>query len=397
MMRRLVSRLRGEVTVRVETPFPERVINLCSARSIAFWDLAWEGPQCFTCRLSRADATSLRRWAEKLECTVTPISRRGAPFLLGRLRSRPALMVGMVGCATALLLGTFFIWEFQVEGNERVPTETILRALEKNGVGLGTFALSLDSEDLRNHVLLDVPELSWITVNVFGCRAQVQVRERTPAPEIIDRRPPSNLVARRAGLVLEVNSLGGVKCVVAGMSVEQGQLLLSGVEDTGTFGARMTAGLGEVTGRTWHTLTTTVPLTAAQKQYTEEKTGYSLIFGRRRLKFFGNSSITGAKYDKITQRFPLYVLGIPLPVTVERETWRFYDTAAVTRTAAQAEREAEQILQNRLETETAPYGTVTSTLCSSRLAGDALEVTLRAECRESIGQLVPILVAEEVR
>ena len=35
-----------------------------------------------------------------------------------------------------------------------------------------------------------------------------------------------------------------------------------------------------------------VRLTAEQKQYTEEKTGYSLIFGRRRLKFFGNSSIT---------------------------------------------------------------------------------------------------------
>lgn len=392
MMRRLVSRLRGEVTVRVESPFPERVINLCSARNIAFWDLNWESEGSFTCRLSRSDAAVLQRGAEKLECVVTPISRRGAPFFLRRLRSRPALLVGAVSCATALFLSTFFIWEFRVEGNETVPTETILRALEEYGVGIGTFGLSLESEDLRNHVLLSVPELSWITVNVSGCRAQVQVRERVAAPEIIARRPPANLVARRAGLVLNVNALGGVKCVVAGMSVDEGQLLISGVEDTGTFGARTTAGLGEVTARTWHTLTTTVPLTAAQKQYTGEKTGYSLIFGRKRVKFFSNSSITGEEYDKITKRQSLSLLGIPLPVTIEKEVWRFYDCAKETITATDAEKEGSKVLLHQLEAEVAPYGSVETTLCSSRIVGENLEVTLRAECRESIGELTPILV-----
>ena len=37
-----------------------------------------------------------------------------------------------------------------------------------------------------------------------------------------------------------------------------------------------------------------------------------------------------------------------------------------------------------------PYGTVISTLCASRQRGDALEVTLSAECRERIGESVPI-------
>ena len=36
------------------------------------------------------------------------------------------------------------------------------------------------------------------------------------------------------------------------------------------------------------------------------------------------------------------------------------------------------------------YGSVSSTLCTSRQEGDTLEVTLRAECREQIGQPVPI-------
>ena len=54
----------------------------------------------------------------------------------------------------------------------------------------------------------------------------------------------------------------------------------------------------------------------------------------------------------------------------------------------------EAVLRARLEEEVAPYGQVVSTLCSSRETGEGLEVTLRAECRESIGKLVPIYVDE---
>ena len=37
-----------------------------------------------------------------------------------------------------------------------------------------------------------------------------------------------------------------------------------------------------------------------------------------------------------------------------------------------------------------PYGTVESTLCTTRQKGDTLLVTLTAECLEQIGESVPI-------
>ena len=276
-----------------------------------------------------------------------------------------------------------------------MPEEEILRALEKHGVGIGSFGLSLDGEDIRNHVLLDIPELSWITVNVSGCKAAVQVRERVPAPKLLDEQTPTNVVARRAGLVLEMQALDGVKAVLPGTSVTKGQLLISGVEDTETFGARLMAGMGTVQARTWYSLTTAMPLSAEEKQYTgKEKTTLALVFGRQRIKFFSNSSIEGAEYDKITKRFPLSVLGVPLPVTLVMEQYRFYETVAVERTAAEAEQAAEAVLTEYLHTLTDPYGTVKSTLCSARQKGDTLFVTLAAECVEEIGESVPILTEE---
>ena len=395
MLNEAVNRLRGQVRIRAESAFPERVLNLCGARDLAFWDLEWESPTAFTCRLSRRDWHALRKAAENLDCALTVVRREGAPYFLFRFRHRQALVTGLVACLLGLFLGSFFVWDFQVEGNETVPTERILRALEKCGVGLGSFGLSLDGEDIRNHVLLDLPELSWITANVSGCRATVQVRERVEPPELLDERAAANVVARRAGLVLEVQALAGVAAVLPGTAVTEGQLLISGVEDTDTFGARVLAGMGEVRARTWYTLTTDVPLTAAEKRYTgEKKTGVSLIFGTHRVKFFANSSIEGGKYDKITNRYPLTLLDVPLPVTVVTETYRFYDTVPAEQSAAQAERAAEAVLTERLHAMVDPWGTVSSTLCASRRRGDSLTVTLAAECVEQIGESVPILTEE---
>ena len=138
-----------------------------------------------------------------------------------------------------------------------------------------------------------------------------------------------------------------------------------------------------------------MPLTAAEKRYTgEEATGFSLIFGTRRIKFFSNSSIDRGNCDKMTRRVPWTLFGIPLPVTLERETWRFYETAPAAQDPARTERAAEALLTEQLHSMVDPYGTVVSTLCASRQRGDALEVTLSAECRERIGESVPILTEQ---
>lgn len=398
MMREAVNRLRGQVHIRVESDFPERMLNLCGARGLAFWDVVWESSTSFTCRLSRQDYRILRRSEERLGCTLTVLRREGAPYFFARFRRRPVLAVAAVVCGMALVLGSFFIWEFTVEGNETVPTERILRSLEKNGVGLGAFGLTIDGEDLRNHVLLDIPELSWIAVNVSGCRAVVQVRERKEAPELLDERDPTNIVARRAGLVLELQDLNGNACVLEGTSVTEGQLLISGVEDTGTFGARLMAGIGTVRARTWYSLTAAMPLTVEEKQYTgDTKTAVSLVFGTHRIKFFSNGSIAQAEYDKIINRYPCTLLGIPLPVTLVAEEYRFYESVSTEQTAFAAEKRAEQILTEYLQELVKPYGVIRSTLCASRQKEDALVVTLTAECEEEIGEAIPILTTHEIQ
>ena len=82
MLKEVINRARGQARIRVTCPYPERVLNLCSARNLAFWDLEWEGEAQFTCRVSRQDLRTLRNSAEKLDCRIEVLRREGVPYAL---------------------------------------------------------------------------------------------------------------------------------------------------------------------------------------------------------------------------------------------------------------------------------------------------------------------------
>ena len=159
MLKKTVKLLRGSVRVRAQSVYPERVLNLCSARSIEFWDLKWLSASELSFCLSRRDLRALRRAAEGIEAELSVESTAGAPFFLARFRRRYALLAGGALCCALLLVNSLFIWDFEVTGNEKVPTETILRALREQGVHRGTFAYSFKSQDICNRVLPELNDL----------------------------------------------------------------------------------------------------------------------------------------------------------------------------------------------------------------------------------------------
>ena len=179
MLKKAVKLLRGSVCVRAKSAYPERMLNLCSARGIEFWDVRWIDDTALSFCVARGDLRALRRAAEGCGAEVSIERTAGTPFFFARLRRRHALFAGGILCAALLLVNSLFIWDFEVTGNETVPTETILHALREHGVHRGTFIYSFRSQDICNRVLPELKDLCWVAVNVRGCKAYVQVRART--------------------------------------------------------------------------------------------------------------------------------------------------------------------------------------------------------------------------
>lgn len=389
MFKHLVNLIEGEVTGRVESGFPERVLNLCAEYGIVFWNLDWESPVAFTFTMTRRDWKRLRRLSKRIDCDMSAVGWKGTPFFLGRVRYRYGLWITFGACLLALFWSSFFIWDFEVEGNENISQQEILRALEKNGIGFGTYGFSVDSSELRNYMLLEIPELSYIAVNVKGCRAYVQVRERVAAPEIIDKKKPGNTIAKKDALVTAVQPWDGEKQVLPGTTVKEGQLLISGVVQNNYSGVRYLRGMGKVYGRTWYQLECRIPLTVRKKTYTgAEKTRRALVIGKNRINLYFSSSILGDTCDKISS-WDKWELpgGVALPVTVVTERLRPYAVTERRRSREEALALAETVLDQRL----AGYldeGEVLSREISAEERDGCLVVTLSAECREQIGRFI---------
>lgn len=392
MYRKVLNYLRGQVTVEVESAAPERVLNLCAAHGIPFWGLTWLSELRLRAAIDRAELPRLRQVLTQTDAVLTVVRTEGAPEVWRQYRRRYVLLAAAGLLMLMMVLGSTHIWAFQVTGNDTVPTETILRTLEKYGVALGARS-RIRQEELRNHVLLELPDVVWLTVNMRGCTAHVQVVERQRPPHLYTDGEITNVVAARDGLVTSVQALDGEAQVMAGSTVTAGQVLISGVVDSDRRGYRLLHGMGQVWARTWYELSVSVPLTVREKgQETEAVTHLAVDVGRNRIKIYGKGSMTGPDCDKMTlyhqARLPF---GLTLPVTLVTERTVRYAAGETERSLEEARAEGEAQLMAQLRTALAQRdGNLLHHRFDAMRQGTRLVVTLHAECEEQIGVSSPL-------
>ena len=404
MLLRLVNALRGSVRLEVEGAFPERFLNLCAQRGILFWNVEWMEATRLRLTVTRRGSRQAAALGERTLCTVTPAGRSGMPYFLARFKKRYAFWVGMGLSMAAVCVLSSFVLTIEVKGNTTVPTAQILTELRRQGLGIGTFGPGLDERTVGNKVLLQLPQLSWLSINLYGTRAEVLVREAVEAPELVDAQEYGSVVARASGIVTKVEALTGEAVVKVGDTVLEGETLISGTvhlegpaySDKPEIGQIQVRASGWVYARTWRTMAAQLPLEAQVKRYTGEETNlWSVTALGRRTDFFGKGGISFDRYDKISRTWTLTLPGgEEMPLAVQRETCRAYELETLAVEPDAAEAMLKERLLEALE-EAVGEGEIVSTEFTVETEDGMLKVTLQAECREEIGTFVPDSTTQE--
>lgn len=404
MLLRLVNALRGSVRLEVEGAFPERFLNLCAQRGILFWNVEWMETTRLRLTVTRRGSRQAAALGERTLCIVTPAGRKGMPYFLARFRKRYAFWVGMGLSMAAVCVLSSFVLTIEVKGNTTVPTAQILTELRRQGLGIGTFGPGLDERTVGNKVLLQLPQLSWLSINLYGTRAEVLVREAVEAPELVDAQEYGSVVARASGIVTRVEALTGEAVVKVGDTVLEGETLISGTvhlegpaySDKPEIGQIQVRASGRVYARTWRTMAAQLPLEAQVKRYTGEETNlWSVTALGRRTDFFGKGGISFDRYDKISHTWTLTLPGgEEMPLAVQRETCRAYELETLAVEPDAAEAMLKERLLEALE-EAVGEGEIVSTEFAVETENGMLTVTLQAECREEIGTFVPDSTTQE--
>lgn len=327
-MQNAVNFFLGSVLVEVRGSYPERFFNLCARSGIEFWDMSIEDIGVFRVRMTAATFKRLPPVAKKAMCRVHILEKSGLPFFTNRFRKRSALIIGCAVFCIVAWVFTSFVWIIDIDGFAELDTAKLRAALRDAGLSVGTYAPSVNISDLRNNVLITMPELSYVSINFSGSHANVTARKRVSPPEILEKDIPCDIIADKDGIIYDITVKSGTPEVVRGDTVTKGQILASGYI-TGRAGSTiMTHADAEIRARTWQKKSARMMKSYSEKVYTgREKSVYTIILFGSRIKLYINSGISYMKCDKIIEKTDLTLFDkLCLPLSLERATYREYET-----------------------------------------------------------------------
>jgi sporulation protein YqfD len=244
-----------------------------------------------------------------------------------RLTHRPVLYVGLLLLVFFTLFLPSRILFVQVKGNDSVPTNHIVSSAKECGIAFGIPRREIRNEQVKNHLIAQIPQLEWVGINTYGCVAEITVRERTEKTETPNSRTVGSIIASRDGIILNCTTLQGTQICRPGQAVTKGQLLVSGYTDCGIY-IQGTLAEAEVLAATNRENTFIVPNTAQKRRVANGKTRrYRLTIGNYLINFYNDSGISPPTCVKIYREFSLTLPGgFKLPVSVIQEQILHYET-----------------------------------------------------------------------
>ncbi len=274
-------------------------------------------------------------------CGIEIINSKEIGFFsfLGRYRRRPGIAVGIFLLIISLAVSERFIWSINITGNDKVSTEQTLQLLEEHGIYVGTYIPSLDLHTLYNEILIDSEDFCWISVNIRGTVANVELRENERPLKLTPQKGKcANLVATSDGEITMINAHSGQSAVKVGDSIREGELLVSGLYEDKMGRTVHLYASGEVYAKVQREFYAEIPLEYEQKVYSGEKTyDFSLKIFSNTINILNNSRKTESKYDIIINNEHPYLFDrVRLPFSYELTEYSEYVTKTAVRTEQQA-------------------------------------------------------------
>ncbi len=325
---RLLRFFRGYVCFRASEGFPERFLNLCNRQCIPVWDVLFQ-EGALTGRTTIQGYKAMHDCAERSGAVLGIVKKCGLPFFLHTYRRRAGLLVGLLIflCGLQLLFGR--VWSIDVTGNRTVTKEQVLQAFEAQGLHPGVASKGMDTKALGDAALLSLPELSWLSLNLRGSTAVIEVREQLP-----QGRPAAptaqNIVAGKAGQLAVLEVYTGSAQAKAGQAVAKGDLLAGGIIENKDGSVRLAAASAYAVARAPLALDIKLPR-AAQAQRAQMQTHYTLRFLWLRIPL-GPRLKASAKDIALVSSETWAPGGKTMPLALERKSLLQIASAEVTQT-----------------------------------------------------------------
>ncbi|WMJ23520.1 sporulation protein YqfD [Paludicola sp. MB14-C6] len=331
----------GSIQFQARNGFPERLINLCSMNNIGLTKLQKndEGFQAITLAHNYNKILELAR---RVNVDVEIVKKAGIPTKAERYKKRWGLLSGAIIFSLIIFISQNFVWEIEVNGNEKVPTSIILDELKDIGIHKWTYIPIINFREKKHEALLKLPQLSWLSINKSGCKIQVDVSERYIPPVIMDNEP-CDIVASKTGQIRYMEVYNGIKMVQPKYTVNQGDVIVSGTFVNQRNEVTYLHSDAKIIAEVQLDKTLKIDIDQLSKEYTGKvKNRYYFNIMDTKLPLFIMIKLKG-NYDVKDEYSPFRIFKKELPIGIYKKEYRYYNKKG----AALTEEEAKKILEKK--------------------------------------------------
>lgn len=349
----LISHILGYVTIEVEGYFIERFINLCNKQKILLWNMQRSRSTIMKVNISKKDFKKLKPIAKKTRCNVKIKRKKGLPFFFHRYKKRKLFLMLFISIILICIAMSNFIWNIDITGNDKIPKEEILQAMEKD-LKIGTCKIGLKTKQIVENIRMQREDIAWIGIEIKGTNAIVKIVEADLKPEIIKEDEYCNLIATKEGMITKISAGNGTAVVKEGDIVTKGSILVGGWLEGKYTGMRYVHATGEVQAKVWYSQKAKVSLKSTKKVETgNSKTRYSVKINNFHINF-AKSLPKFQKYDTIESVKKLRLFSnFYLPIEICEKNYIEYQEQEVSYTLEEAKNiaieEAKKVLDEQIE------------------------------------------------
>lgn len=231
MLLEIIRFFRGNVDFTASGKFPERFMNITAKNGVNIWNPV-PAKNAISASMYLSDYKKIRTLAKKSRVKTKITAKHGMPFIVNRYKARTGLFAGAVFGIILCIFLSNFIWSVKISGTEEISNTYLESLLSDNGISVGVWKNNLDVDQIERNIQRKCGDVRWMSINITGSLVTVEVKETYKKPKLDTSKNPCNVKAVKDGVITRIQAYNGKPVVTKGSGVVNGQVLVSGLDET---------------------------------------------------------------------------------------------------------------------------------------------------------------------
>ena len=229
MILKIIRWVSGYIVFKIESSKSGIFLNLASKSQMHMWDINKINEILFA-KISFGEYDILSNLLKKRGISVQIVQKIGLPFFYSRNKNRKGFIIGLIFYFVIIHFLSFFVWKINVIGNDRIDSKAVEQFCKEDGIFVGALKKNIKCKIAGQNIMAKIPSISWISINLDGCVANICIEEQIDKPSIDSEGETGNIISECDAQIVRMETFSGTPMVKSGDIVFKNQILVGSFE-----------------------------------------------------------------------------------------------------------------------------------------------------------------------